>query len=536
MSHSRVRLDESPATFLTHHVVVPAAVITMAASFLFYLADLRSAFLGGDRALKWIGFCFVVATVLNERYNRSSGGDAHLQKFFTVTLAGATAIVMLLAPWETPRGSLWLTLANLLILAVIWHFATRVTRELSPEIGRDGPGTGRSEWEVLLFDPDPPGEEDVPQPEAPPATLRNPAATVARLAAVALLTFALSEPIVLAAARQTGAKALAAIVVFLFSTGVVLAAGSALDALRRAESAGGHVAPGLVPGRLAFAALLLGGVLASALALPGLHLQGTGRLRPPTAHGEGAERERGNQETDHPGQPNATIPGEVTGSHLRSDASDPSQAPSPQDSPEDLPGESSPSSQSSLFSDGPMAGPLGWLAAVGKWLLVPLILTLLGAGIWGLVRLWPLLKDWRVKARGRWRALLDRLAGLLHRLPGSGRRNHSGVGPGVDPGADPLTGLDDLLDRPSREAVLAAYHRFLALLESLGHSRPETATPYEILDGLPPHLRQLAEPARTLTDLYVLAAYSAEPVERGAGERAVRALQEIRGLLESQAA
>lgn len=92
------------------------------------------------------------------------------------------------------------------------------------------------------------------------------------------------------------------------------------------------------------------------------------------------------------------------------------------------------------------------------------------------------------------------------------------------------------MDRPAREAVLAAYHRFLAVLESLGHSRPERATPYEILGGLPPHLQQLAEPARTLTDLYVLAAYAAEPVERGAGEQAIRALQEIRGLLESQAA
>jgi hypothetical protein len=317
VSRSGAPLDESPATVLTHHVVVPAAVIAMAASFLFYLADLRSAFLGGSRALKWVGFCFVVATVLNERYGRSSRGDAHLQRFFTLSLAGATLFVMLVAPWETPRGSFWLTLANLLILAVIWHFATRVTRELSPEIGSDVEGKGWFERDLLLFDlnEDEKTEEDAPRQEAPPARPRNPAATVARLAAAALLTFALSEPIVLGAAAQTGAKALAAIVVFLFSTGVVLAAGSALDALRRVESAGGRVAPGLVPGRLALAALLLGGVLASALALPGLSLQGTGRLRPPTAHGEGAERERGNQETDHAGQPNA-LEGSVFAGHF----------------------------------------------------------------------------------------------------------------------------------------------------------------------------------------------------------------------------
>jgi hypothetical protein len=79
-------------------------------------------------------------------------------------------------------------------------------------------------------------------------------------------------------------------------------------------------------------------------------------------------------------------------------------------------------------------------------------------------------------------------------------------------------------------------HRFLTLLERLGHSRPERATPYEVLDSLPADLQWLEAPARTLTDLYVLAAYSAEPVERGAGDEAVRALREIRGLLESQAA
>ncbi|HKH45247.1 MAG TPA: DUF4129 domain-containing protein [Thermoanaerobaculia bacterium] len=525
MSRSRAPLDESPATFLTHHVVVPAAVIAMAASFLFYLADLRSAFLGGSRALKWVGFCFVVATVLNERYGRSSGGDAHLQKFFTLALAGATTVVLLFAPWETPRGSLWLTLANLLILAVVWHFATRITRELSPETGRDIPRTGQLGWDLLLFEPRLADEAavDAPQPEATPASPRNPAATVARLAAAVLLTFALSEPIVLGAAPQTGAKALAAVMVFLFSTGVVLAAGSALDALRRAESAGGRVAPGLVPGRMALAALLLGAVLASALALPGLHLQGTGGLRPPTTHGEGVERERGNQETDHPGQPNATIPGKVTGDHLRSDASDTSQATSPPESPEKSPGESP---QPSTLSRGPVAGSIGWLAAIGKWLLISLILTLLCAGIWGLARLWPLLKSWRIRAWNRWRALLDRLAGLLGRLSGPRRRNR----PGFDQGADPLTGSDDLLDWPSREAVLAAYHRFLALLESLGHSRPETATPYEILEGLPPHLRPLEKPARTLTDLYVQAAYAAEPVERGAQERAIGALKALPSL------
>ncbi len=524
MSRSGEPLDASPATFLTHHVVVPAAVIAMAASFLFYLVDLRSAFLGGGPSLKWIGFCFVAATVLNERYGRSEGADAHLQKFFTLTLAGATVVVLLLAPWETPPGGLGEKLANLLILAVVWYFATRVTRELSPEDGRTGSRRAGSERDLLLFDFGQ-GEEaeeaespPSPQPGGPPAKPRNPAATVARLAAVALGGFALGEPIVLGAAPQTGPKALAAVVTFLFSTGVVLAAGSGLDTLRRAEKAGGRVSPGLVPGRMGLAALLLGAVLVSALALPGLAFRGTGRLRPPVSQKEGLEQERGNQETEHPGQPGPTIPGEITGSYLRSDRGDPSQESSPQGSLQEPEGPR----QLPKPSAGPAAGLPGWLAAAGTWLLVPLILALLGAGIWGLLRLWPLLAGWKDKAARRRRSLLDRLAGLL------GRLLHLGRGDG--PGADPLTGLDRLSEQPSREAVLAAYHRFLALLESLGHTRPERATPYEILGGLPPDLNGFAAPARTLTDLYVLAAYAAEPVEHGARDRAITALKEMREL------
>jgi hypothetical protein len=509
-------LDASLGTFLTHHVVVPAAVITMAASFLFFLVDLRSAFLGGGRSLKWVGVCFVVATVLNERYGRSSGVDAHLQKFFTLSLAGATILVLLLAPWETPPGGLGEKLANLLILAVVWHFATRSTRELSPEDGRRI-HRAVSERDLLLFQPWTSDDEEagtsLPEPQkAPPARPRNPAAIVARLAAAALLVFALGEPIVLGAAPQTGPKALGAVVVFLFSTGVVLAAGSSLDTLRRAERVGGRVAPGVVPGRMALAALLLAGVLAAALALPGLSFRGTGRLRPPVAHEEGLMLDRGNQETDHPGQPGFATPGEMTGSYHRSDTGNPSGGPSSQatfqepiQEPPQLP----------KPAGAPAAG-LDWLAAAGRWLLIPLVLVLATLGIWGLLRLVPRLAARRKKEAGRWRSFLNRLARLRPRP----RRR------------DPLAGLDDLAERPAREAVLAAYHRFLVLLESLGHTRPAKETPYETLQGLPPHLQPLEGPARTLTDLYVLAAYAAEPVERGDGERAIGVLRQMRGLVE----
>jgi hypothetical protein len=509
--------DESPATFFTHHVVVPAAVIAMVASFLFYLVDVRSAYLGGGQALKWIGFCFAVATVLIERYGRSSGDDAYLQGFYTWALAGATAFVMLVSPWETQRGNPWETLANLVIVAAVWHFATRVTRGLSPEAGSGLPKRRLFDRDLLSIEPwqngDPRTTASRPSPplKTPPAVPRNPAATVARLAAGALLAFAVGEPVLLAASPRIGERALAAVVIFLFSTGVVLAAGSALGALRRVEAAGGYVSPRLVPGRVALAALLLGMVLASALAMPGLRFQGTGELRPPITRGEGFEQDRGYQQTEDSGQPSPTMPGEIEGN----------EAPS---KPGDLARDSSQTpSENSPSSGRPKGGGLlGLLAAAGKWLRIPLILALLGVGLWGLLRLWPLLKGWRGKASNRWRALLARLAALLSRLPRPRRQD--------GPPADPLTGLETLLNLPDREAVLAAYHRFLALLETLGHTRSEKSTPYEILYGLPPYLRLLEPPARDLTDLYVLAAYAAEPVEAGARERAVTALEEMRGV------
>lgn len=57
-----------------------------------------------------------------------------------------------------------------------------------------------------------------------------------------------------------------------------------------------------------------------------------------------------------------------------------------------------------------------------------------------------------------------------------------------------------------------------------------------LLNALPFDFRALADSARTLTDLYVEAAYSAEPVEHDAGERAIVMLKGMRGLLEKPAA
>ncbi|HEV7508789.1 MAG TPA: DUF4129 domain-containing protein [Thermoanaerobaculia bacterium] len=512
---------DSLATLFTHHVVVPAAVITMVASLLFYLVDVRSAFLGGGPSLKWIGFCFAVATVLIERY-RYQGvmGDADLQGCYTAALLGATVLVMLVAPWEERSVSAGERLANLLIIAAVWRFATGVTRGLSPEADLPSrPGLRLYGLERLRVEASrQQREQETGQSglfrqflgrEKPRSVPPNPSVAVARLAGLALLAFALGEPVLLNAAPQTGVRAQAAVVIFLFATGVVLAAGSALDTLRRAERAGAHVVAGVVPKRLALAGALLMVVLIASLAMPGVHFQGSGRLRPLTAKGEGEEKDRGYQTSDKIeklGQRPPQESGSQDGSQGR----------------QTNPRSEGRSSQAAAVLGGPAAALLNLLGMLAKWLIVPLVLVLIAGGVWALLRLWPHLGGWWGRLTDRLRALLARLAGLFNRTP---RKAQEAAG------TDPLADLEDLDTLPPREAVLAAYQRFLALLNFLGHPRPERTTPYELLQLLPRHLRRLEDPARSLTDLYVQAAYAAEPVEHGAREQAILSLRGMKGLL-----
>ncbi len=521
MINSGEPLDDDLFTFLLHHVVVPAAVIAMVASLLSYLVDVRSAFLGGGPQLKWIGFCFAAATVLIERY-RHTQGDHELQGCYSVSLGIATVFVMLVEPWETRSVGLGEKVANLLIIAAVWHLARGVTRGLSPEEGRPAAQTLRlfgldrlraEAWQRKK------AEQAGAQPPAEKKALAipaNPATSVARLAAFALLAFAVGEPVLLGATPQTGIRALAAVVVFLFATGVVLAAGSGLDALRRAEWAGGMVSPGLVPGRVAIAGALLVVVLAAALAVPGLQFQGSGRLRPPVARGGGAEADRGYQQGDQAGRISLQRPPDEQASR----------------GPESRQGEpqGDPNSQSRQAAiPGPAASLIRLLTAAGKWLIIPLVLVIFLAALWALSRLWPNLAGWRERLAERWRGLLNRLAALLGRF----RRS---VSPASKAAGDPLANLELLAGLPSRDAVLAAYHRFLDLLESRGYPRPVKSTPYEVLNALPFDFRLLADPARSLTELYVRAAYSGEPVEPGAREQAIFILKGMRGLLEKPAA
>lgn len=497
--------QEGPVTLFTRHAVVPAAIIAMVTAFLFYLLELRSVFLGGGAGFKQVGLCFSVATVLIARYGRVSGaGDS--QSGYTAALAIATLLFML------TQSSAASFVPNVLIIAAVWRFATSVTRALSLE-GELDPrpkehrlyGLERLRFEAFrrrqqLEKPLAWGTRRTPTQK--PDAHGNPVAAVARLAALALLGFAIGEPFLLRAAPEVAERALADVIVFLFATGLVLAAGSAAGTLRHTLRQGGRVSPAVLPTRLALAALLAIAVLAAALAIPGVHFKGQGFPRSTNLHGKtgpGENQTDGRRSTNaKSGTPDAQSRGSRTAPQQRDlDAEDSGEA-----------------SQAA-------ATLINTLSGLGKLLRIPLLLGIPILVLIALLRLGPLLP--------RWSDLLARLRGWLSRFLPKKK-------PRTAPLTDPFADLGSLAALPPHEAILAAYGRLLAALDQAGHPRPERSTPYEHLAALPARLKPLAAPARLVTDLYVVTAYGNGKPTAADREQAIGALVEIQGLLRERAA
>jgi len=160
----------SPAVRITNHVVVPGAIIAMVASLLFFLVDVRSVFLPFGDTLKWIGFCFVVATVLIERYGKVSGSQDG-KGIYTVVLAMAMLLVLVVQPWDRRPTGIVDFAVNAAIVAVAWRFATRLTASLSregeeppPKKGLELYGVERLKHESWLAEQDDPRLARRPEP------------------------------------------------------------------------------------------------------------------------------------------------------------------------------------------------------------------------------------------------------------------------------------------------------------------------------------------------------------------------------------
>lgn len=499
---------ETPALGLANHVIVPTATILMVAALLFFLLDLRSIFFGGTAALKWVGFWFVTATVLIARYGKASL-DAERQGCYTLALAGATVVAMTVAPWESPPDGPAGPLTNVLIVLGIWRFASRLTESLSFE-GLTGErptprlyGQARLELEQWRREQQPKVSGDEPRPRR----FADPNATVARWALGGLVVFALGEPFLLSGPPAVGERALAAMVVFLLATGVVLACSAGVETWHRVRSLGGEVAPGTIPTRMAGAALAAVVALALSLAMPGVEYRGDGsRARAATEDG-------------------------VAGGGDRGDASQGAETEESGDSQKAPRGDAQSSSRKTPESEGRAdrsAGKLpassqmlGWLAELGAWLKVPFWVAITLLGLWGL---------WHFRPRfGAWgRRWLSGLRGLLGRWMSLVRGAFRRRAPGSDtPPIDPFADLAELHHGEPKAGVIAAYGRLLSVYDLVGHPRPERRTPYELVASLPGRLGSVRGPAEALTEAYVKAAYSPQAVTAADRLGAVAALEQL---------
>lgn len=504
------------AVQLTNHVIVPGAITAMVTAILFFLVDVRSIFLPMGFTLKWLGFWFVLASVLIARYGRLSG-DRDRQGCYTFALGAAMALALILEPWEMTGSGGAGILVNVAIVAVVWRYATRLTASLSREGEAEPPvkkglrlfGVERLRFEAWERQQDDARLEAKRRERKAAEAKRkadahgNPSAAVARLAAGALLVFAMAEPLILAGEPEVGERALAAVVVFLFASGLVLAAGSAVGTLRHARLREGQVSEGLVPARVATAGLVMIVLLALTLAVPGITYRGSGELRPEPA-AQGAQWEGG----DRPAEEDPEGQGETRPQR--------SQRSGEQGGESREGGRPRTGAEQTLTAATSM---LDGLASLGKFLFLPFVIALVLGGLYVLSRLAPFLA--KMKLSG-WRAWLARLAAVFARRKPEEKRSGKPVRAGLD--------LDGLGGLPPRECVVESYTRLLRSLEALGYEL-ERRTPYEYLAGLPAHLGRIRKPFDALTSAYVRAAYSAEEVAERDRREVVSAMAEIKSRL-----
>ncbi len=514
------------AAAITNHIIVPAAIIVMVSAFLFFLLDVRSVYLGGTAQLKRVGFFFVTATVLIARYGKVHAIKKR-QNIYTAILALATLRAMMFY-----SGGMKATLVNIVVIFIVWRFATSVTNNLDIEEDEE-PVTKKYEHRFygverlkheeierqLELNPD----RYVPMKIEEKKKKKkgffgkwlqgadahgNPARSVARLAMLAVLVFALGESIILAGPPEVGKRALTAVIVFLFCTGIVLAAASSTGTYRHTRKLGGKASIGMVPIKITIAVLLLVMILAVGLTVPGIRYEGSGLIQPKKFVGPGGSI-KGKEE-----------------SRSQSVDRESKQSRKDKDSPTGKEGEKS-QDQDPGDQSGSQSGSgsiMDVFTSIGKLLLIPLVLVFIVLVIYGLVKLWPALKNWRMGLMDRIRKLLEKLKSLL-KLRRSGRDSEA-----LDQ-IDPLAGVSTIHTLPPREAILKAYFCLLGFFEQIGHQRQKRLTPYEFLYSLPERLKYLAEPAGKLTDIYVSTAYSRKSPTPEDSKKALEALSRLQHLI-----
>jgi hypothetical protein len=505
------------ALTVSNHIIVPAAIILMVSAFLFYLLDVRSVYFGGTGSLKRIGFFFAAATVLIARY-----GKIYELRQRQAVYTGILAIATFLAMSRYSSAGLGVVI-NLVVVAAVWRFATGVTNKLDlveEEQKKDEHrlyGVERLHHEEMErkynVGPDRYASEKKEE-EKKKKNIKgiisgydahgNPSASVARLAVLAVIAFAMGEPLILSGPPEVGQRALAAVIVFMLSTGIVLAAASAAGTFKHTIKSGGNASLSMIPLKIALSVILLGAILAVGVTVPGIKFTGSGRLQP-GKHDKVKGSIKGQE--DQKGSSGST----------KEQRTDSRRQGSSKKSGQRSPGKSS---SEGIFS---------FFTSLGKLLLIPLVLFFIGFIIYALYKLWPALKGWRPGIRDRlrkWLAKLREMMRIRKRKSTDEAEAHS----------DPLAAMGTISNLQPREAIITAYSCLLAFLDRAGHKRAPRLTPYEILSSLPDRLNYMSNPARLITDLYVNTVYSTETPSQENGKNAVDAVFKVQHLVESQAA
>lgn len=512
----------------TNHILVPLALVLMVAAFLFYLLDVRSVYWRGTGTLKQIGFFFAMATVLIARYGRIYELRQR-QALYTGILAVATLAAMAKNS-DGPLGFL----AVVVIIFLVWRFATGVTNKLDlVEEGYD-PGERKLYGVERLHH-----QEIEEQFNVKPTILSwkerqererkekeekrlkkkkkikgiisgydahgNPAASVARLAVLAVFAFALGEPILLAGAPEIGQRALVTVIVYLLSTGIVLAAASAAGTYRHTVKSGGKPSLSMVPLKVILGILLLVAVLAVGAGMPGIQYHGSGEIKARSVEGKGKGQVKGEDSQ------NEMAEREELKKEIEVDRRKQKQG----DGDGEKSGKGGKSPAQSIF---------GLFAGLGKLLFIPVIIFIIGFVIYALFKIWPLLKSMKLGMGDRLRKWLEKLRGLLK--PRKAKDSED-----IEELPDPSKAMAKINTLQPKEAVITAYGCMLALLERAGYKRQARITPYEYLTGFPTRFAPVFKSARFITDIYVHTVYGAAEPSANHSKEAVQQLFRVQKLL-----
>ncbi len=143
------RVEKTLADFALD-IFIPLCVMLLVGSVVYFLIDVRSAYIAGaTRLLKYICFLYVMGAVL---INRIRASQAYDERHIVYGVGLALAIILFMFVFSSKRGSVaggpgpglgTQLFFNLAIVGVIWWAADRITRECAAEdAGDQSSGSG----------------------------------------------------------------------------------------------------------------------------------------------------------------------------------------------------------------------------------------------------------------------------------------------------------------------------------------------------------------------------------------------------------